>query len=272
MRISKVLMISMAPVFVGLLGLTAQADERYTLNYNDQEFRGTATIQLKQALQRSYPDLSLQGANLIGITVTAKSRQGDGEIAFINGSSVIDTARVNGRQADYDRLNQNTFESIEIRGLSRSVETSNWQLRLTGNIKVRSIAVTIEESTYSDVPRFRNFSFLSVGTERADKIFGDSDSFNVRNRIADVILLRTRTGKIDIDRVTVTYVNGRKINVPKLAINMRAGQQAIAYLPLQGRIERVTVRARSRNLFGARATYEVSLGQRRFQLPRSELE
>jgi hypothetical protein len=251
----------MTNLFAGALSLllisgAAQAAEKYTLDMRDKIFTGRDnTIHLKQKLNNSYRGLNLDYAKIQRIDIVAKSRNGQGRVEFLDNGRVIDAARIRGNRFTFNSNMGATFDTVSLRRLSASGGT--WQLRLIGDVKVRRISVFLEESDFS--VRMPELSFLRVGSESAAKV-PDLDTVSFAPKRASAVLIRCTSGNMNVDRVTVHFVNGATLSIPQLMGNLDAGEQAVAHIPNNELVDRVSLMVRSTNLIGSRADYEVLIG------------
>lgn len=123
----------------------AEARRDLDINFNDQIFHNNGTIFLKQEINRQYPGVRLERADLVNVRLVAKSRMGQGTAALRVGPQTSRPVVVRGRPQDFNSSQPNTFDRIDFRNPSRN-SAGVWQMELNGNIKVRRVVVTIDEN------------------------------------------------------------------------------------------------------------------------------
>jgi hypothetical protein len=175
---------NLATVLTGLLLMipAAQARENFTLQLNDQETNGNATLMLRQLLQQQH-NINPGNFRLVGVRLVAKSRQGQGSARLKVGNWESNDKRVNGNPLDFNRPGAGTFDQIDF---SNSANNDNgaWQILLHGNIKTRKVVVVLDRSGGGGGGGIR---YQEV---RCDSINNMANQCPVNGRVVSLRLLR----------------------------------------------------------------------------------
>lgn len=236
---------------------TAQAQrvETLTVDMNHQVYRGqNQVLRIKQELNRAYPRLNLNNANLQRVVVYAKSRAGRGTVELQIDGMPMDRKTVPDSPNFQNNLPR-SYHAIALNAIGRE-DRGTWQLILDGNIKVQKIDVRIRYMGRPGPGPAPRIETINVGRGDAQKFFGDVDSFQVRIQNAVALQLRADGNLLEVRNVTVTFGNGQRVDMPGLAgtyFNGQSREVAIA----NRNIRRISVDAISPIPFGPTSKYDV---------------
>jgi|GEM_PF-6488756 len=140
MKLKSLAMVACAFIFAQ----TAAARETFTIQLNDRETSGSATLHLKNLL-RDQHNINPANFQFVGARLVAKSKNGNGSAALQVGNWTSNDKRVNGNPADWNRSNANTFDQIDFNNNSGD-DNGVWQIDLRGNIKTRKVIVVLDRN------------------------------------------------------------------------------------------------------------------------------
>lgn len=122
-----------------------------TIQTYDREIGGQDRIYLKQEILRQHPYINLQQAELLRVDLTAKSRNGRGLAHLDVGGWRSGDEIVWGDPRRWHDGSDWSFQRVSINNHGNSF--GQWQIVLTGNIKVRRVDVTMRVGAHRPPPR-----------------------------------------------------------------------------------------------------------------------
>lgn len=176
----------MAAALVGaiLIAPSAFARENFTLQLNDQETNGSATLALRQLLQQQH-NLNTNNYQLVGVRLVAKSRQGQGSARLKVGNWESNDKRVLGNPQDFNRPGAGTFDQIDFANNAGN-DNGVWQILLQGNIKTRKVVVVLDRHGGGG----GGGGGIRYQEVRCDSINNRPEQCPVRGRVMSIRLIR----------------------------------------------------------------------------------
>lgn len=133
-------------------GIVLTVKEKYTQAYPKQEtiymrgaeYNAFSTFKLKQLIKQNNPRVDLEQADIVSVTLMAKSKFGNGQASLKVGQSITYPTTIPGNPREFNVTASRSFTPVQLfnnTGGSQGV----WQVELQGNIKVDYIVVTYKE-------------------------------------------------------------------------------------------------------------------------------
>ncbi len=142
----KIINSLMAIVAVSAVCQISQAQwgrtQQLTVNLYDREIAGQDYLRLRDEVQRQYPGINLSFAELMSVQLVAKSRMGRASASLLVGGAQSGDYTIPGNPRDWMNPNDWTFTNTYINN-DRGSSQGPWQIIVTGNVKVRSVTLTI---------------------------------------------------------------------------------------------------------------------------------
>ena len=236
--------------------------ERLVIQYGDQHFRGSGNVlMLKREIKNMYPRMNLQNFSLESVRLVAKSKMGRGQAELVVGRSSQDRRTIGGSPRDFQSARPYTFDRIDLYNYDSRAQ-GRWQIHLNGNIKVRKVVVFLQRERVRPPvpPRPPRVSIIEIGTDKADKVIADRESFRANQGNVSQIILEGRNEVVDIKEVVVVFGNGEHRQMYELTGYLRDGESRRAQLYNLRNVQKVIVTATSPQLIGSRGKYAVKLG------------
>ena len=236
--------------------------EQVEIYYGDQHFVGRdSVLYLKREIMNQHPYMSLQDYDLEGVTLVAKSKMGRGQAELMVGNSSQDRGTIGGDPRDFQSAMEYTFDRVQLNNYSGR-DNGAWQIHMDGNIKVRSVIVYLQRefSRPPHPPRPPRLTTVELGTDKADKVIEDRESFSANQHNVGEIIIQGRDEVVDIREVVVVFGNGDHQRMWELEGYVRDCESRRAQLYGLRNVQRVIVTATSPNLIGSRGKYAVLLG------------
>lgn len=238
--------------------------------YNIGMLQGRQTVFLKQEILNRYPQLQLQRFQLKSVFVKGISQHGQGQIELSIGGVSVDQKRIYGNPRDFHQENIQAYDNIYLYPGATNTD-GPWQLHTFGNIKIYHVSVEIERLHLAPIPaphqppRFPQgpLETIQLGGDKADKIGGSAKTFNVENRYVQSITISGESRDVYILFAEVEYADGFRQQIPELQGKLKNGHSFTA--SLRGApVRNLTIRAETRELFGSRGKYQISIKAIRF--------
>lgn len=228
------------------------ANERLVLQMNDLHLQGQNIIKLKQELKQQHR-IEIKNQELVKVVVFAKSKQGHGKISLVVGDDHSLREIVDGRPYDFHDNNIDTYSKIVLDNPSRDSK-GVWQLALQGNIKIKRIALVLEER--APAPRAR---VVTLKEFRVSKFFESSEEIEVQGQRVKAIRLEAQTADVTITDARILFGNGEVQKIGELEGRLQEGRsKGHTIIAPNGRnIQAIRITAVSNNLKGSRATLKV---------------
>ncbi len=116
----------------------------YQLNFSGRIYNDGATISLKRELARQYrvSREELERADLVSVTLVAKTKFGEGTAALVVDGYEDSEKRVYGRPHEFHGTDLRSYDEVTFYSEGRRAR-GDWQLQLRGNFNVWAIAVEL---------------------------------------------------------------------------------------------------------------------------------
>ncbi|MDZ4660661.1 MAG: hypothetical protein SGJ18_03485 [Pseudomonadota bacterium] len=144
----KVLHSILTVLIVLAVGQVSQAQfgrtQQLTLDFYDYEIGGQEALRLKEEIQRQYPRINLQYAELLSVQLVAKSRMGRAHASLRVGGAQSGDYTISGNPHDWFDGSEYTFDTTYFNN-DRGASQGPWQIIITGNVKIRRVHLTINQ-------------------------------------------------------------------------------------------------------------------------------
>ena len=108
-----------------------------------QYFSGQSTIKIKQLMKQFNPSVNLKQAEIVSVSMMAKSKHGGGQASLEVGQAWSYPSTIYGTPRAFNSSAPRSFSPIHLRN-STGTSQGSWQIELRGNIKVQHIMVNIK--------------------------------------------------------------------------------------------------------------------------------
>jgi hypothetical protein len=247
-----------------LLSTSAMAlTQKVNIDLNGAHLRGMDEVPLSRMLVRKIGRQAMRGWKLDKAVVSAKSKQGAGQISLLVGHSESFSKVVPGTpegfESDFSGFSDITLHapsSFSRRGLGRM------ELLTQGNIKLNDVDVLLKKTVQYDSQNTRGMHFIRKVEFKAQKLVGSSKTIRPRGRVLAIELVGTKR-KVHVDKVEIKYLDGQVIIIDELDGKLKDGRSKVFTLkgPLAKPIKTIKVSASSNSLFGSRGRLAVNIAQ-----------
>lgn len=239
-----------------------QQGERIRININmgDQQYTAGSPdyIGLRDLIRQQRPNLQLNRYRLESVSVLAKSRQGQGQIALLIDNRRVGAENVPGNPGSYDRPGTATYSNIQLRTAAGDT-AGTWRLEVRGNVKIREITAVVREIRGpvgpGPGPGVPSTQVVNVAEDRFDKVIADMNVHNVRVDNVRELRISTVEKPIRIHEMAVTFANGSS---QRFALNADIVRGRDLRVQIGNRdVRTIRIIGTSLDLFGSRAHYKI---------------
>ena len=233
------------------------------LDLNQAHMRGHTQIPVTKllAMQGEKPN---RGWKIKEVKIEAKSKKGHAQVALKVGHNESFPQTIPGTPENFedDYIGFTTI-SLDAPHMYRGERQKRANLVIDGNVKAKSLKVKLNKKLTYDYTDDYGEVYSTAAEFKANKVIGSSKKIGVHGDLYAIKLKGTK-GKVTVNKVTIVFSDGEKVEVDELKGKLKANRAPKVFTlkrSLMKPVKKIMVDASSSNIFGSRGKLAVELAK-----------
>ncbi|MBD66301.1 MAG: hypothetical protein CME62_13910 [Halobacteriovoraceae bacterium] len=115
--------------------------------------QGHSKLALKRMIQQQNPRMNLNGADLVKVTLMAKSKMGRAQATLVTGYNSSYPATIPGLPRTFNSNGPRTFFPVTLIPSRYANDMGKWQVEINGQVKITQVIITLKQKGLAPIPR-----------------------------------------------------------------------------------------------------------------------